>query len=329
MVPPLLYLISFTFVDNKPEPPIVVVGSFVLGGISIALLDFAQPDFSAEIERAIGEVVATFSEAFIGVAVPEELVKALVLVAFCRPFIANRHPIEGAVYGAAVGLGFAAAENTLLAAYRPWDWGGQWIVRSVLTVPLHGALGVIAGVYVSRAHFAPAGHGWTWARKRLGMYALAWAVPTALHGFYDVPLLLALNATDPHALNARSLRTIGFIIALAIIVKAAELTYRAAEAQYALRGPYGAGTRCDARYWRQHIVGGVAGITGALMVLIEVRDWVRGEPFLIDRHIFILIGAAFVAIGALCHHRAERHRYEAARSGPPPPRRTSRHEKGA
>jgi RsiW-degrading membrane proteinase PrsW (M82 family) len=307
VVPGLLYLISLTLIDNKPEPPFVVVASFFLGALSISLLGFLHPEFGAAIERAMGEVFATFSEAFLGVAVPEEFVKALVLIVFCRPFIANRHPIEGVIYGAAVGLGFAAAENLLLLAYRPWDWSAHFVARSVLTVPLHGALGVIAGIYVSRAHYAPMLSGAAAIVRRGWMYVIAWLLPVSLHGLYDFPLLLALD-DDPLNLSARTLRTTGFVIALAVIIKAAELTYRTAEAQYALPGPYGAGSRGDARYWRQHIIGGLAGVTGALMVLIEVRDWLQGAPFLMDRHIFVLLGAALVAVGTLHHSRAAEHR---------------------
>ncbi len=304
VVPALLYLLSLTFIDNKPEPPLVVVASFFLGALSISLLGFFHPQFGAAVERAMGEVMATFSEAFVGVAVPEELVKALILIVFCRPFIAARHPIEGVVYGAAVGLGFAAAENLLLLAYRPWDWSAHFVARSVLTVPLHGSLGVIAGVYVSRAHYAPMISGWAAIMRRSWMYLIAWAFPVALHGFYDFPLLLALDDADPHALSVRGLRMLGFLVALAVIIKAAELTYRTAEAQYGLPGPYGTGTRGDARYWRLHIIGGIAGLAGALMVLTELRDGLRGEPFLFDRHIFILIGAALVAWGTLRHREA-------------------------
>lgn len=302
VVPPLIYLISITLIDNKPEPPLVVIGSFLLGAISIVLLQFAIPSFVFTAEKAILGLTLTFSEAFIEVAAPEELVKSIILILFCRPFITNRHPIEAVVYGAAVGLGFAAAENISLMIHRPWDWEGQYIIRSILTVPLHGALGVIAGLIIYRAHFIPMTRV-----RRWGLYALSWAYPVFLHGLYDFPLLLALDWVDIHNSHPRTFRTIGCIIGLSVILKAATLTYRTAVSQYTRPGPFSAARPNQARYWWLHIIGGLSSLLGALMVLIETQNWIQGKPFALDRPIFILIGAAFVAIATLHHRRSAHH----------------------
>src|SRR5450759_4225109 len=53
----------------------------------------------------------TYFHATFEVAAPEEAAKVIVLVFFCSRYIAYDHPMEGVVYGAAVGLGFAAYEN--------------------------------------------------------------------------------------------------------------------------------------------------------------------------------------------------------------------------
>lgn len=299
VAPPLFYLISLTLIDNKPEPPLVIIGSFLLGAISIVLLQFILPDFVFAAEKAILGISPTFSEAFIEVAAPEELIKSIILILFCRPFIANRHPIEAVVYGAAVGLGFAAAENLSLMIHRPWDWGGQFIIRSILTVPLHGALGVIAGLMVYRAHFIPTGRA-----RRWGLYALSWVYPMLLHGLYDFPLLLALDWVNVHNPLPRTLRTIGCIIGLSVIVKAATLIYRTAESQYTRPGPYSAARPSDARYWRLHTIGGLSSLIGALMVLIETQNWIQGKPFALDRPLFILIGTMLVAIATFHHHKS-------------------------
>ena len=58
--------------------------------------------------------------------------------------------MDAVVYGAAAGLGFAAYEN--LAYLQHADiWRSLAVLRSVLTVPFHRALGIIAGAYIAIA----------------------------------------------------------------------------------------------------------------------------------------------------------------------------------
>ncbi|MBV8730860.1 MAG: PrsW family intramembrane metalloprotease, partial [Acidobacteriia bacterium] len=95
-------------------------------------------------------------------------------------------PMDGVVYGTAVGLGFATVENIGYVLNAHAHWGTVAIARSVLSVPLHGAFGAIAGAYVARARFAGvlgSGRGVLWHRRRL--FAMAWLVPTLLHAAFD------------------------------------------------------------------------------------------------------------------------------------------------
>ena len=45
------------------------------------------------------------------------------------------------------GLGLAAVENVLYMVSAA-DWANVAIIRAILTVPYHGALGAIAGAYI-------------------------------------------------------------------------------------------------------------------------------------------------------------------------------------
>ncbi len=72
---------------------------------------------------------------------------AIVLVSSTkRRTFAN--PMDTVVYGAAVGLGFAAYENLAYLVQHAEMWRSLAALRSVLTVPFHGALGIIAGAYL-------------------------------------------------------------------------------------------------------------------------------------------------------------------------------------
>ena len=104
-----------------------------------------------------------------GVAAPEEIVKVLVIVAVAstrrRPFA---DPMDTVVYGAAAGLGFAAYENLAYLVQHAEIWRSLAALRSVLTVPFHGALGIIAGAYLAIARSGTAlganRHHRDWAR---------------------------------------------------------------------------------------------------------------------------------------------------------------------
>src|ERR1700692_4111695 len=79
----------------------------------------------------------------------------LILWLVCSACSARRGPIaapmDTVVYGAAAGLGFAAYENLAYLVQHAEMWRALAALRSVLTVPFHGALGIIAGAYLAIA----------------------------------------------------------------------------------------------------------------------------------------------------------------------------------
>src|SRR5207245_4070959 len=117
---------------------------FLLGAASISLLGLARAPFAALLEVSDRPWLALALRAVFGVAAPEELVKILVVVAVSsrrRPFA---DPMDTVVYGAAVGLGFAAYENLAYLVRHAEMWQSLAALRSVLTVPFHTALRIIA-----------------------------------------------------------------------------------------------------------------------------------------------------------------------------------------
>ena len=86
-----------------------------------------------------------------GVAAPEEIVKVLVIIAVSARRRTFADPMDTVVYGAAAGLGFAAYENLAYLVQHADMWRSLAALRSVLTVPFHGALGIIAGAYIAIA----------------------------------------------------------------------------------------------------------------------------------------------------------------------------------
>src|SRR4051794_6267109 len=152
IAPALLMLWLVIAAEERPGPPAQVWTAFLLGAASISLLGLARAPFAKMVAAPDNPWAALAMHSIFGVALPEEAVKviAIVLVASTkRRTFAN--PMDTVVYGAAVGLGFAAYENLAYLVQHAEMWRSLAVLRSVLTVPFHCALGVIARAYLSIA----------------------------------------------------------------------------------------------------------------------------------------------------------------------------------
>jgi protease PrsW len=185
IAPALLLLWLVVAADSRPEPPRVVWACVALGAVSVlpvAVVEFwllHHLPFSADPLWAAGE------KALLIAALPEEAAKIAIIAAIALKSRAFDEPMDGVVYGTAVGLGFAAVENFLYVrgnAHLAMVAG----LRGVLSVPFHGALGAIAGAYIASARFGGAlgahkGYGWPRTRR----FGLAFLIPVVLHWLFD------------------------------------------------------------------------------------------------------------------------------------------------
>ena len=83
--------------------------------------------------------------------------------------------LDGIVYAACVGLGFAGAEN-ILYLLQSEDWVLTGIVRSVTAVPAHFAMACAMGYFYSKRHFGD---------RRPLTAACILAVPILIHWTWD------------------------------------------------------------------------------------------------------------------------------------------------
>jgi hypothetical protein len=125
-----------------------------------------------------------YASALLFAGLPEELLKVSIIAAVARRARDFDEPMDGVVYGTAVGLGFAAVENTLYVATNT-HWVAVAVGRGILSVPIHGALGAIAGAYIARARFGGALGAPMTDRRRRRLLWSAWLVPIILHTLYD------------------------------------------------------------------------------------------------------------------------------------------------
>lgn len=306
-LPPCFYLWLVASFDRRAEPPVAVVGSFVLAAVAAYLLNAVVAPLAAGADLGDDALTATLVRTVLIVSVPEELTKFLVLFLFSRRFIAFDHPMEGIVFGAAVGLGFAAVENVPYLIVHLDRWTSVAFVRSVVTVPVHGALGVIAGLYVARARFGGALRGRTGVRYRAGSYAAAAMLPIALHVLYDFPFALAQAASEPPEQTVTLLKSLGLLFGLGIFWAGLSLTFRVAATQapdfephclspYLLRAP-----------WRLYVLGSLAGLLGLLVLIAEAAALLQGAELSTQRLVMIVLGLLLMFLLVVLHRQARNH----------------------
>jgi RsiW-degrading membrane proteinase PrsW (M82 family) len=207
---PIVVLLCYFYTrDVHREPRAALVKTFLLGllvtipAIPLTLgLSAVLPLFSP------GPLLAALYDAFVVAAVPEELLKLLVIALYCARRVSFDEPMDGVVYGATAALGFAALENVLYVA-----GGGLTaaLVRSVTAVPMHAMMGAVLGYYVARARF---GGG-----RRIDIWK-GWGIAVLMHGLYDFgPMAffrLAGQETQPAGMGLLSLGL--FFLFLGVVV---------------------------------------------------------------------------------------------------------------
>ena len=170
---PTVFLLLFVYLRDKYEhEPLGLIGvTFVLGAIGVlpaAFLELLLEGFFP---------VPAIVQAFLYVAVVEELTKfGAVKIKAYRSFHFNE-VMDGIVYAVAASLGFATVENII---YVLRSGLAVAILRAILSVPDHAVWGGIMGFYLGLAKRdeKASGSGQNQIIKGLAIVIL-------LHGLYD------------------------------------------------------------------------------------------------------------------------------------------------
>ena len=182
LIPPLLYLLwlrSRERYDREPVGP--VLGAFVYGGsvgVGVAVLLHILFDFGYRQSGGPFPLEDAFVAAVVIAPVVEEFAKALGLGRFRRRI---QELEDGIIYGAGLGLGFAATENLVYGVTALLDGGfGDAIVtilvRVVSSMLLHSGASALLGF----------GYGVAVLRGR-GLWSLLpyYVVAVLLHAVYN------------------------------------------------------------------------------------------------------------------------------------------------
>jgi RsiW-degrading membrane proteinase PrsW (M82 family) len=299
IAPALLILWLVVAAGERPGPPLKVWTAFLLGAASISLLGALRAPFIGLFAPPQNPWLAQALHSIFAVALPEESVKILVIAAVStarRPFA---DPMDTVVYGAAAGLGFAAYENLAYLELHSDIWRSLAALRSVLTVPFHGALGIIAGAYLAIARSGTAlganRHHRDWAR--LSSWVLMLLGPVALHAAFDFPLLMLQRDSDLDPSTRLFLGAASISIGIASIAFAARLVRRVAR-HHAPRTDVARERLSQLRrMWALLVAGGGAGFIGLAFVLTSVHHWLLNP----DRNVALVlvpIGLTAILLGA-------------------------------
>ncbi len=295
IAPALLVLWLVIAADERPGPPTQVWTAFLLGAASISLLGAARAPFMSLLAISDQPLLALAARSIFGVAAPEEIVKIIVIVAVSWRRRRFADPMETVVYGAAAGLGFAAYENLAYLVQHPDMWRSLAVLRSVLTVPFHGALGVIAGAYLAIARSGAAlgahRHHRDWARVSTRISILL--VPLLLHSGFDFPLLTLQQYPEIGGYVRLMLECASMLIGFGTIAFAVRLVRRVGR-HHAPRTEMSRERLSHLRrMWALLVVGGGAGFAGLAFVLSSIHHLLV-DP---ERNVTLaLIPVGFVSI---------------------------------
>lgn len=275
IAPALLVLWLVIAADERPGPPAKVWTAFLLGAASISLLGAARAPFASILATPENPWIAQALHSIFGVAAPEETVKILVIVAVSSRRRRFADPMDTVVYGAAAGLGFAAYENLAYLVQHAEMWQSLAALRSVLTVPFHGALGVIAGAYLAIARSGTAlgahRHHRDWAR--ISSRILVLFAPLALHAGFDFPLLTLQQNPDLDATARFILGSTSVLIGFSSIAFAVRLVRRVGRHHAPRTDTARERLGQLRRMWALLVIGSGAGFAGLAFVLTSIHHW--------------------------------------------------------
>lgn len=161
----------------RPEPLRMLYKAFLygVGSTFVTLVITSFLNMAGLMVYDVGTYKGAVSTALFAAALPEESAKLLMLWLFLRNNPYYDEYLDGIVYAACVGLGFAATENVLYLLQSS-DWVGTGIMRGLTAVPAHFAIAIAMGYFYSKRHFGD--------RTRLTA-ACVLAVPVIIHWVYD------------------------------------------------------------------------------------------------------------------------------------------------
>lgn len=195
LLPVICFLVGLLYLDSYKLVGIRwIAGIIFAGGLIAALSYFFHQQFLDAVDIEFANYARYVSPFF------EEILKGLVIIA-----LIVRHRIgflvDAAIFGFAVGTGFAVIENMYFLQILPDTNIGVWIVRGFGTAIMHGG---------ATAIFAVAGRALISQHRRLGLIAF----------FPGLVIAAVIHSLFNHFFFSPLLTTLGVLIVLPVVMAA-------------------------------------------------------------------------------------------------------------
>jgi RsiW-degrading membrane proteinase PrsW (M82 family) len=181
--PGLVWLWLFYRQDRyEPEPVRKILKVFLAGLLLVIPAGLLEQIWRGQIVNSIrdGDWVSFLGLAFLVIALIEEGLKSIVLIRM----ISNSHelnePVDGAIYGITLGLGFASLENLLWANLFGY---GVAVLRAVVTTLAHASFTGWMGYYISKYKLE--------SEREAKILGKGFLLAMITHGAYDFLLFLS------------------------------------------------------------------------------------------------------------------------------------------
>ncbi|GHT52175.1 protease PrsW [Spirochaetia bacterium] len=188
ILPVIIFLLFIYLKDTQKEPLKPLLLCLLFGFLSSIPAIIIEEIIDLGNTATSPHSFALYS-AFLGAAIPEEVLKFLILYLFVfkKPYFDQNY--DGIVYAVFVSLGFASVENILYVL----DGGiGVAVARAVFSIPGHGLFAVAMGYFFSLAKFSN-------INKQKKYLRLSLFVSILFHGIYD-SILFILGGIDNKAI---------------------------------------------------------------------------------------------------------------------------------
>jgi len=181
-IAPIVFLAWFVYTRDRyePEPRRLILKTFFVGAAMVVPVAFAEI-IGSLILPVSDNLLAIFLHFLLVVGLVEESSKYVAVRVSAYRTRDFNESMDGLVYGAIAGLGFAAPENLVYVLSHGLTTG---IIRAVLSVPGHALWGAIIGYYLARQKLGIGG-------SSSGLHGLSYAI--VLHAVFDFSLV----ALDP------------------------------------------------------------------------------------------------------------------------------------
>jgi RsiW-degrading membrane proteinase PrsW (M82 family) len=232
VLPAFLYAaLILTFDRYEPEPWRNLLGAFGWGALVATLFSILFGALADDILKATwGDDLGGQLTLFVGLPIIEETFKGLALLALLLLFRGEFDGIlDGLVYGALIGLGFAMTENILYLGQAYLDDGLGGLGQLFLAREVFGGLGhaLYTGTIGAAVGWARLRYGRGW--QRLVVPMAGWALAVIQHSLWNAsPTTLAPLRGNLAPVVGIALQTIFFITpGLAILATIAIRSLRA------------------------------------------------------------------------------------------------------